>query len=445
MGIVLLYVLLLTTVIRSLKHQQTAVYAYYLMSVMAPQYIWFWVFDGVRAFTVAAGTTILVFMWQTLHKKLDFSVYRYKQNLFLLILWIMFNLSDVFSPLGTYSAATSSGLVLNNFNTIILMYFISLPLINSEQALKVLVMLFAGLVLYYVYWANTQYFEWNMRQFLNGRLMGPFKSPYSDENKFAMLFVTGMPFLLFGIFYFRSLILRAVFGLGLLFLWHSIILTGSRGALVATALATLFAYLIIKSRIFGIFLVVGLFAAVIYQGGQLLTRTTNTVEASAKLSEKKLDPRLQSWETGLGLIAKYPLLGVGVQRFQAATRVFYPGKTPYVAHNTFLNFAANSGLINGLIYLSFYWLQFKRFRRIRASAEDPNSIISYINNSTMVAYTGFYAGSMFLDLIIFEPFYFLLLIGMLTEHIHKTKTVKDVDIEGVKNVNEEASLVKVSV
>jgi O-antigen ligase len=438
MGTIILYILLMLTIVRSFKYQQTAVYAYYLMSVMAPQYIWFWIFDGIPAFTIAAGTTILVFMWQTLHKNLDFSVYRYKQNLFLLIFWLMFNLSDYFSPLGTFSAATGADLVLSNFNTIILMYFISLPLINSEQALKVLVLLFAGLIIYYVYWSNTQYFEWNMRQFLNGRLLGPYKSPYGDENKFAILFVTGMPFLLFAIFYFRSVIVRAVFGLGLLFLWHSIILTGSRGALVSVAAATLVAYLLIKSRLFGALLVAGLVAAVIYQGGQLLTRTTDTVTAAESQSEEKLDPRLQSWETGLGLIAKYPLLGVGVQRFQAATRIYYPDRIPYVAHNTFLNFAANTGLINGLIYLGFYWLQFKRFRRIRASGEDPKSTISYINNSTMVAYTGFYVGAMFLDLIIFEPFYFLLLIGLLTEHIHKKKSVKEV-------VEQDTTLIKVNI
>ena len=260
--------------------------------------------------------------------------------------------------------------------------------------------------------------------------MGPFKSPYNDENKFAMLFVTGMPFLLFGIFYFKSLIIRGIFGLGLLFLWHSIILTGSRGALVAVAAATLVSYLLIKSRVFGILLVCGLVAAVIYQGGQLLTRTTETVESTKTQTETAVDPRVQSWKTGLGLISKYPILGVGVQRFQEATRIFYPERNPYVAHNTFLNFAANTGLTNGIIYLLLYWLQFKRFRKIRRSETDPSSTMSYVNNSTMVALTGFYVGSMFLDLIIYEPFYFLLLLGLLTEHFHNKR--KSINIEVIK-------------
>ena len=427
MGLIVLYLLLITTVVRSFKYQQTAVYAYYLMSIMAPQYIWFWVFGDVPAFTVAASTAIAVFMWQAVNKKLDFSIYSYKQNVFLIIFWIMFNLSDYFSPIGSFRSATSSVLVLDIFNTIILMYFISLPLITNERSLRVLVLLFVGLILYYVYWSNDQYFSWNMSQFNKGRLMGPMGSPYRDENKFAMLFVTGMPFLLFGVFYFKSLILKGILGLGLLLLWHSVILTGSRGALLAVAAATVVSYLLIKSRIFGLLLVAGLIAAVIYQGGQLLTRTTNTLQVAETQTEAPIDPRAQSWQTGIDLIKKYPVFGVGVQRFQEATRIFYPERNPYVAHNTFLNFAANTGLINGLIYLSFYWLQFKRFRNIRKSNLEPNSTISYINNATMVAFTGFYVGSMFLDLIIYEPFYFLLMLGLLTEHIHKMqKKIKDI-------------------
>jgi O-antigen ligase len=401
------------------------------MSVMAPQYIWFWVFDGVPAFTIAAGTVLAIFLLQAATQKLDFSIYKYKQNLLLAVFWIMFNLSDLFSPIGSFRTATSSELVLHNFNIIVLMYFVSLPLINTEKALRVLALLFAGLILYYVYWSNDQYFSWNMRQFSWGRLMGPFHSPYQDENKFSMLFVTGMPFLLFGVFYFRSLLLRGLFGLGLLFLWHSIILTGSRGALVAVGVATILSYFLIKSRAFGFLLIFGLVAAVIYQGGQLLTRTTDTIDvANTQTEEENIDPRIQSWEVGIGIIKKHPILGVGVQRFQEATRVYYPGVVPYVAHNTFLNFAANTGLINGIIYLAFYWLQYKRFRRIRKTEVDPHSTMSYLNNSIMIAFTGFYTGSMFLDLIIYEPFYFLLLTGLLMEHLYnKKETESEVNVK----------------
>jgi hypothetical protein len=64
--------------------------------------------------------------------------------------------------------------------------------------------------------------------------------------------------------------------------------------------------------------------------------------------------------------------------------------------------------------------------------------MSYINNSTMVGLTGFYAGSMFLDLVIYEPFYFLLMLGLLTEHIYNKQ--KSINVETVKQ--DESEVVK---
>ena len=118
MGIIVLYLLLVTTVVRSFKYQQTAVYAYYLMSIMAPQFIWFWVFEGVMAFTIAAGTAIAVFMWQVLNKKIDYSVYRYKQNILIVIFWTMFNLSDVL----VQSAHSGQLLVLFSFLIFLILF-----------------------------------------------------------------------------------------------------------------------------------------------------------------------------------------------------------------------------------------------------------------------------------------------------------------------------------
>jgi O-antigen ligase len=76
--------------------------------------------------------------------------------------------------------------------------------------------------------------------------------------------------------------------------------------------------------------------------------------------EKPINPRLISWEAGLKLIPKYPILGAGVQKFEAATRAHFPGMTPHVAHNTFLNFSVNAGLPTGLLFLSLIYIGWKR-------------------------------------------------------------------------------------
>jgi O-antigen ligase len=408
------------TSIAALKYPQVGVFAYSIMSIMAPQYIWPWVFEGIPAFTIVAGSTLLAFGLALLFGKIDFSVYRHKQNVLLIILCVFFNLSDVFSPFQEYSSLTSADLVLNTFNTIILMYFVALPLVSKQEYLKIIFILFIGIIVYYVYWSNDAYFNFDPRRFGYGsRLYGPYKSPYRDQNVFAAIFVIGMPFLLFGFFYFKSIFVKGLLGFAGLFALHSVILTGSRGALVGISVVVIFSYFLIKSRGFGVLLIVGFIAAIMYQGGQLLDRTTNTIEVAQEESEASIDPRIQSWLVGIELIQKFPVLGVGVQRFQQATRVYFPQNHAYVAHNTFLNFAANTGIISGLIYLYFYLINFRNFRFAIKNGIEEEPLLDLFNKVFMTSLTGFYVCSMFLDLIIFEGFYFLLMLNLLKDHIFR--------------------------
>lgn len=389
---------------------------------MAPQYIWPWVFEGIPAFTVVAGSTIAAAGLAILFGKVDLSVFKRKQNILLIILFISFNLSDIFSPFGAYKALTSSELVISTFNTIILMYFVSLPFLAKERHLEIMMYCFMGMIAYYIYWSNEAYFNFDASRFgYGGRLYGPLRSPYRDQNVFATLFVVGMPFMLMGVFYFKSLVIRGALGFLFIFSLHSIILTGSRGALVGASVVVIFSYFLIKSRAMGILLLVGFISAIIYQGGQLMDRTTETIESAREEQDKPIDPRVQSWEVGFELIKTYPLLGVGVQRFQQATRVHFPERNPYVAHNTFLNFSANTGLLSGIIFLYFYYMHFRYFRYASKNGVEKYPFLEFANKVLFVSLSGFYVCSLFLDLIIFEAFYFLLMLNLAKDIIFRAK------------------------
>lgn len=396
------------------------IYAYTIMSIMAPQYIWPWVFEGIPAFTIVAGSTLLAFGLALVAGKLDLSVYKHRQHLLLLIVWAFFHLSIIFTPFQSYSAFAGSDLVIGTLNTIIIMYFVSLPLLAKAENLKVISFLFIGIFIYYVYWSNEAYFSFDISRFsISNRLYGPWGSSYRDENMFATFFIVGMPFLLFGIALFKSLFLKVGLSLCLLFSLHSIILTGSRGALVATVVMVVFSYFLIKTRLFRVILVAGFLGAVIYQGGQMLNRTTSTIDVAKEGTEEPIDPRIVSWTIGFELIKKYPLLGVGTQRFQEASRIHFPYKKAQVAHNTFICFAANTGLITGFIFLYFYYLHFKNFRFAVKNQIAKEPLLNYFNNVFIVSLTGFYVCSIFLDLIIFEAFYFLLLLNFMKDKLFR--------------------------
>ena len=147
-------------------------------------------------------------------------------------------------------------------------------------------------------------------------------------------------------------------------------------------------------------------------------------------TNKPINPRLISWEAGILLIPKYPILGAGVQKFEAATQAHFPGKTPHVAHNTFINFAANTGLLTGILFLSLIYTAWQRLRYARLQAVSLTDNDAYALCASSVSLAGFFVCSMFLDLIIYEPFYIALIINFIAyDRLRKARIKTDVDID----------------
>ena len=111
----------------------------------------------------------------------------------------------------------------------------------------------------------------------------------------------------------------------------------------------------------------------------------------------------------------YPLLGIGAANFMRAFPQYeLTGSEPHVAHNTFVQFGAASGVGAALVYLYFLFL------RLRNVAQKPNpekkhahgykrDYLDDLLNSTFI---GFYTVALFLDLMINEMTYFVFLAGI---------------------------------
>jgi O-antigen ligase len=291
------------------------------------------------------------------------------------------------------------------------MFFIVLGLMNNEKALNAVVWVIIFVTIYYAYWANDHYLSSNWSQFNQGRLLGPAMSPYSDGNNLSILYVVGMPFVLFAIFNVKAMWQKGLLALCLPFILHSIVLCASRGALVAVVVSTLMAAFMLKSKKLNVLLLVSFIIFIGTQGGQLLNRTTSTVESAQTEAEEPLNPRLISWEAAFGVFLKHPIVGAGPQRFEQAARVYFPGKTPHVAHSTLFNFAANLGFFGAFTYIMFFYVSWKMYKTNRKLLKViQNENFEFINKASICSLAGFFVGAIFLDLIIFEPFFFLLLV-----------------------------------
>jgi len=262
--------------------------------------------------------------------------------------------------------------------------------------------------------------------FASGRLKSPSGTSIGDQNALSALLVMGMPFLLIGYFYVKSKMLK-LFCLGMIpILWHSLFLFGSRGALIALAVTTYFALKMlgehkreelqfVKFKQVGLFkkiIVLGFIAAVFTQGGIMLSRTTETADRATQDSVESINPRLVSWTVGKKLILDFPLLGVGPQRFQMASGTLYPGESAHVAHNTFINFAANTGLPVGFLFLSMFWFSYKNFQYCKINQIEKYPILDFVDKSCASSLIAYFVAALFLDMIIFEAFYFILMLNL---------------------------------
>ena len=414
MGEILLYLSLIIAACSLLVAPWVAGLAYLVNSLMQPQYIWDWIFSGVPIYKITAALGVLGLVFASALKKASFEYWNDKQNLALILLWIWMHLSHLFSPFKGLPASVSPEIVLSTINSIMIMYFILIPLFYNKRSIIYLCYAFVFVGLYYTYWANSAYLSQEWHRFVNGRLVGPNGSPYLDGNVLSTVIIMCLPFIMLLSFRAKNKLIKISMLLAIPLAWHAVILFGSRGALLASIISLLAIAMVIRSKKANVAIGVSFAVFMVYQGSLLLTRATDTVDVEVVQSERPINPRLVSWEAGLKLIPEYPLFGAGVQMFEQATSFHFPGKTPHVAHNTFINFSANTGLLTGLIFIGLIfnvWRKFLVLRHFSISIED-DAYFAFAASS--ISIFTFFVSSMFLDLIIFEPFYIALMINLVS-------------------------------
>jgi O-antigen ligase len=358
--------------------------------------------------------TLVGFAFRLVRKEYDLVAIMNRRNLFLVILWFCFTLSYYVGPyvddMGPYRF-TDPSRVAFTLNKVFLLYFVACLCIDSEKKLKVLVYVFVVSVVYLVYWANDQYLSGRFY----GRLAGPVDlygvGPYSDENSFAMLFVTLLPYLWFARFFFRRTLIRWGLCLIIPLGWHAIFLTGSRGGLIGVGVSILITAVRSRQRLLGLSLIPAFLVAYQWQAGDVMKERTDTI--SEYSTETSASARLEAWGAALNMIPDHPLTGVGLASFGPAFP-HYSDKKPREAHNTFLQITAESGILAGTLYLLIVvssiaglWRHGSRLRPI--PSEPGTNTLYLISEATLVALCGLFVCSMFLSLQMFESFYCLCL------------------------------------
>ena len=396
----------------------------YTFTALAPQDVWYWDFTGFRPEFWMLGATGIGFVIGVMTHRINVDIVKNKRNLCLFILLICCVISYYFGPfthVGGPYRFTNSTYRLDNLYKIFILFLIASACIDRESRLKVLygVLVFSGI--YMTYWAHHQYVIGNY----NGRLGGPAgpgnSGMYVDQNSFAMLFVVLSPF----IWYWGAIQRSAwkwIIWLIIPFCWRAVFLTASRGGLLGLGVTLVVIVLRSNRRILGLLLLPAFLFVFFAHGGSVMLRRATRITNYHK--QGSAADRLESWHAALEMIVHHPITGVGLASYGPAFP-HYSNKQPREAHDTFLQIAADNGLIAGIMYLLvIYGVLTSLWKNgISMKKRDPDAIHSFLyaaNEATLASFAGLIVCSVFLSLQDFEIFYCLVVIANAVLYLSNT-------------------------
>jgi len=416
MGTIVLYIILAGNALASLLYPRIGIVLTYLIAVLTPQYIWWWVFEDVRPVYWIFVPTLIGFAVAALQEKIDFSRLNTRINWCVAVLWLTSVVAFYFGPyvdVHNDYRFYDPALVFSTWQKTLLAYFVAVALVDSSKQLKAFSIVMVITAAYMTLWANEQYFVFNKF----GRLHGPRglaeSGIYFDENNFAVLFVVGFPFLYYFGHYLNNKVISLVSWAIIPFSWHAIFLTGSRGALLGIA-AVLFVFAMRSERkLVGMLVIICFVGAFVWQAGAVMKNRSSTIGDYEE--DESSAGRVDAWDAATGMMAAHPITGAGFSSFGQAFPDF-SDKRPRIAHNAFFQIGGECGVLAGLTYLLLMVSTLNSLRtngsRLRKTEWlDQRNLYYCLNEACLLGLTGFFVCSLFLSIEKYEVLYYLLILS----------------------------------
>lgn len=276
----------------------------------------------------------------------------------------------------SYFAATNTSLVFTKFTEIVIVFclFINLSiLLKNKLDLLYKIIFIVSISALIQSWQQLCHFIIIPRHASIMDLLNTMKGNTGNINILAASLTIKIPFLLLGIAHFTTF--KKWFLVFILFSVTSVIfLTGARTPLINLFLIYLIyiiyllkEYKFKRETIFKVlFLIIPvltaiLFANSIFQKSKDKGRYTSLENRVSKIStnDESSQQRLAFWRNTLEMTKKAPLTGIGLGNYQIESipyerTIFNDSMVSLHAHNDFLEILAETGIINGLIYLSIF-------------------------------------------------------------------------------------------
>ncbi|MGH9513709.1 MAG: O-antigen ligase family protein [Terriglobales bacterium] len=200
------------------------------------------------------------------------------------------------------------------------------------------------------------------------RLEGVLGGIYGNPNDLAFAIVLSLPFCLAFLLSSKSVLIKVTWTLSLLVMGASLFLTSSRAGFIDLVIAgsVCLWHFGIKGKRAYLIVIVLVFSTLLMAvaGRQLVDRFTaisgeNLNTAIEGKAYSSFEARAMLMRRAVEVIEHYPILGVGVYNFKSISGGWHE------VHMTYLQVAAEGGIISLVLYFMFFYSGFANLRKLR--------------------------------------------------------------------------------
>jgi probable O-glycosylation ligase (exosortase A-associated) len=390
---------------------------YYMYAVLRPQFIWEWVEamgvmlrDVQWSFGVAVGTLISTALWRIgllyplgALREPWYGHPRYTRSHYLFLGFVIWICITYFTAV-KQSAAEEPFI---EYIKIFAMFICATQILRTTRDLWVIYYVVLGSAVYAAYEINFFYFVDHV-MLLQQRGYGGL-----DNNGAALIVAMAVPMA-----YFAWEANRRWFRWGFLLvipiLVHALMLSFSRGGMVALGLTAIPVWFRCRNKWFltSVYLCLGAF--VVASAGKELQERFFSI--SKNDADESAQSRFTTWRIGIQMANERPFFGFGIRNSNLFTYQYGADMEGRSIHSQYLQTAADSGWIGLTLYVAMLlstFLGLWSIRRFLRLYRDPQTLaIASLVGGLECALFLFCAGAVFLSLEHFEMPYILLLLAM---------------------------------
>ena len=301
---------------------------------------------------------------------------------------------------------------IEDYRKIFLMFYITcLVMVTIRQVGLLYILITIGFV--FIAFEDNQLYYFHGRYNYRDRTFAGL-----DNNGAALLLAMGVPLCIYAWDGIRHWI-RWAFPIGILLIVHAVLISMSRGAMLALMLTSPLYLLRCRNKKM---IVAGYLAAAIVVpilASDQITARFSTIKESEK--DASAQNRFTTWNIAWNMANERPFFGYGVRTSSQYTHKYGADEEGRVIHSTYLQLAADSGLVGLAAYLMFLSGAFycgaracnRTNRTLKESPEDRNAHIAYSAScGAEGSLAVFVVGAAFLSLETFEPPYIVAMMAI---------------------------------